>query len=58
MRDRIVQIAKQHASAKPRLEDLQNSAKEKYSAWFQGDVNVASASTANAESILKALSSL
>ena len=58
MRDRIVTIASQHASAKPRLEELKNSKGEKYGAWFQGDVNVASESTSNVDGILKALSSL
>ena len=58
MRDRIVAIAKQHANAKPRLEQLENSKGETYGAWFQGDVNVASESTSNAAGILKALASL
>jgi hypothetical protein len=58
MKDRIVQIAKQHAKAKPRLEELKNSKGETYGAWFAGDVNVASESTTNAEGILKALASL
>jgi hypothetical protein len=58
MREKIVGIAKQHANAKTRLEELKNSKGEKYGAWFQGDVNVASESTTNAEGILKALASL
>ena len=58
MKDRIVAISKQHAGAKPRLEELENSKKEKYGAWFQGDVNVASESTSNVDGILKSLASL
>jgi hypothetical protein len=58
MKDRIVSIAKQHANAKPRLEELKNSKGESYGAWFQGDINVASESTSNAEGILKALANL
>jgi hypothetical protein len=57
MREKIVAIAKQHASAKPRLEELENSKKEKYACWFQGDINVASGTTSNADGILKALAS-
>ncbi len=58
MKDRIVAIAKQHASAKPRLEELKNQKGEKYGAWFQGDINVASESTSNVEGILKGLATL
>lgn len=58
MKDRIVAIAKQHQNAKPRLEELKNSKGETYGAWFAGDVNVASESTANADGILKALAAL
>jgi hypothetical protein len=58
MKDRIVTIAKQHANAKPRLEELKNSKGETYGAWFQGDCNVASESTSNVEGILKSLAAL
>lgn len=58
VKDKIVAIAKTHASAKPRLEQLENAKGEEYGAWFQGDVNIASEKTSNAESILKSLASL